>query len=171
MKECPEWMQFSTITSAEHLPSAQQASSSSEAWSTAQSTTGTAWFWLNMFSNNCRHFFPIDIQRDEKIKAELLAYEKSKPSFNQRAQDESSNSDDDNSGMKHVITYIKCIRFQPIKIGKLIEFNVQYDHNSLDLPTATSQQADDNSSESESESETDHFTMTVGHIHECIIIF
>ena len=40
MKECPEWMQFSTITSAEHLPSVQQPSSS-ETWSTSQSSTGT----------------------------------------------------------------------------------------------------------------------------------
>ena len=38
----------------------------------------------------------------------------------------------------------------------------------VDLPTATSQQADDNSSESESESETDHFTMMVVHVHDCI---
>lgn len=74
MKECPEWMQFSTITSAEHLPSVQQPSSS-ETWSTSQSST--------------------DVQRDEKIKAELLVYEKSKSSFNQPPQDESSNSEDD----------------------------------------------------------------------------
>ena len=40
----------------------------------------------------------VDVQRDEKIKAELLAYEKSKPSFNQPAQDESSNSDDEDDG-------------------------------------------------------------------------
>ena len=37
----------------------------------------------------------IDVQRDEKIKAELLVYEKSKSSFNQPPQDESSNSEDD----------------------------------------------------------------------------
>ena len=46
MKECPEWMQFSTITSAEHLPSVQQTSSS-ETWSAAQSTTGTVLIKLN----------------------------------------------------------------------------------------------------------------------------
>lgn len=40
MKECPEWMQFSTITSAEHLPSIQQASSS-ETWNATQNTAGT----------------------------------------------------------------------------------------------------------------------------------
>ena len=45
MKECPEWMQFSTITSAEHLPSVQQTSS--ETWSAAQSTTGTVLVKLN----------------------------------------------------------------------------------------------------------------------------
>jgi len=36
----------------------------------------------------------LDVQRDEAIKAELLAYEKSQPSFNQPPQDESSNSDE-----------------------------------------------------------------------------
>ena len=42
----------------------------------------------------------LDVQRDEKIKAELLAYEKSKSSFVQPPQDESSNSDnDDDNGM------------------------------------------------------------------------
>ena len=44
MKECPEWMQFSTITSAEHLPSVQQASSS-ETWSASQGSTGTGWLY------------------------------------------------------------------------------------------------------------------------------
>ena len=39
--------------------------------------------------------FATDVQRDEKIKAELLAYEKSKPSYDQPPQDYSSNSDDD----------------------------------------------------------------------------
>ena len=37
----------------------------------------------------------IDVQQDEKIKAELLVYEKSKSSFNQPPQDESCNSKDD----------------------------------------------------------------------------
>jgi len=46
--------------------------------------------------------FVTDVQRDEKIKAELLAYEKSKPSYDQPPQDGSSNSDDDDDGMEYV---------------------------------------------------------------------
>lgn len=47
------------------------------------------------------------MQRDEKIKAELLAYEKSKPSYDQPPQDNSSNSDDD--GMDYVNVLLKWL--------------------------------------------------------------
>jgi len=46
----------------------------------------------------------IDLQRDEAIKAELLAHEKSQSSFNRPPQDESSNSDE---GMCYM--YIMCM--------------------------------------------------------------
>ena len=54
-------------------------------------------YWAWQCSNNYYYCscFITDVQRDEKIKAELLAYEKSKPSIDQPPQNESSNSDDD----------------------------------------------------------------------------
>ena len=119
MKECPEWMQFSTITSAEHLPSVQQTSSS-ETWSAAQSTTGTVLIKLNSPPQTMMTTCFADVQRDEKIKAELLAYEKSKPSFNQPPQDESSNSDDDDDedGMNqyHGFSVYLCMNMYIVRI-------------------------------------------------------
>ena len=49
------------------------------------------WYWLNSAVTTVS----IDVQQDEKIKAELLVYEKSKSSFNQPPQDESCSSKDD----------------------------------------------------------------------------
>ena len=59
------------------------------------------WFSLTVQQLLVYCFIIVDVQRDEKIKAELLVYEKSKPSFVQPPQDESSNSDndDDDEGM------------------------------------------------------------------------
>ncbi|XP_065910488.1 general transcription factor IIE subunit 1-like isoform X2 [Dysidea avara] len=78
LKEAPEWMQFSTVDPQQSVSGSQQqvTPSSSETW-TAQTVT--------------------DLQRDKTIKAELLAHEKSQPSFNRPPQDESSNSDEDSS--------------------------------------------------------------------------
>lgn len=56
----------------------------------------TGFYWYHTIAlQELLNAFIVDVQRDEKIKAELLAYEKSKPSFTQPPRDESSNSDDD----------------------------------------------------------------------------
>ena len=105
------------------------------------------WLSLTVYCNNDGYCLA-DVQRDEKIKAELLAYEKSKPTFNQPPQDESSNSDEDNEdGINHLLSWFQFI----------------FMTTSDSVRTAANQQVDDdNSSESESESDADHFTMTVG---------
>lgn len=139
MKECPEWMQFSTITSAEHLPSIQQTSS--ETWSATQSTTGTVLVKFNSNNGYCL----ADVRRDEKIKAELLAYEKSKPSFNQPPQDESSNSDeDDEDGMMNQLLHgfqFNCtptyqILYQLVQASKLMMITHQKAKVNLKLTTS-----------------------------------
>ena len=63
----------------------------------------TEFYWYHKIAlHQLLNAFVIDV-RDEKIKAELLAYEKSKPSFSQPPRDESSNSDEDDDGKDCVL--------------------------------------------------------------------